>query len=88
MFDEEEMKTFANQDKLPHLPVPPLEHSLSQLQLSLKPFCSDSQEYAQISAQIADFQSKLGRELQVRLLDHATKTSDNWLDKVNSRKSK
>lgn len=73
--------TFENQQKLPHLTVPSLEHTCQELQRSLKPFCSSQEEFHQVSSLINDFQHSLGPDLQQRLKTHAAQEPHNWLDK-------
>lgn len=67
--------TFANQDKLPKLPIPDLESTCQKYLDSLKPLQS-SREQNDTAAAVQDFLKGEGLELQARLKKYATgKTS-------------
>lgn len=77
----EHIPTFADDDALPPLPVPPLKHTLAKLLRSLEPL-GTAEELAAVSAKAADFAgSELGARLQAGLEARArTIASGNWLD--------
>lgn len=67
--------TFAAQDKLPKLPIPELESSMTKYLASLKPLQS-AREYAETQQAVDEFLKAEGPELQERLRKYATgKTS-------------
>lgn len=71
--------TFAAQSSLPHLPVPELAGTLSQLKESLKPLAWSSEEYSAAIQKIDDFENGLAPKLHQRLLDRAAST-EQWLE--------
>lgn len=83
-----EGSTFANQNKLPTLPIPPLDKTLQKYLKTLIPFVTsksapfqvNQQEYERIQSIIQDFGKTLGPQLQQRLLAYAKTQPDNWLD--------
>ncbi|TVY39415.1 putative mitochondrial carnitine O-acetyltransferase [Lachnellula occidentalis] len=67
--------TFAAQDKLPKLPIPELEHSLTGYLTALKPLQSP-REHAETQQAVEEFLKSEGPDLQERLKKYATgKTS-------------
>jgi len=67
--------TFAAQDRLPKLPIPDLENTLSRYVAALKPLQSP-REHAETQQAVAEFIKHEGPELQERLKKYATgKTS-------------
>ncbi|TVY51937.1 putative mitochondrial carnitine O-acetyltransferase [Lachnellula cervina] len=67
--------TFAAQDKLPKLPIPELEHSMTGYLNALKPLQSP-REHAETQQAVEEFLKSEGPELQERLKKYATgKTS-------------
>lgn len=67
--------TFAAQDKLPKLPIPELEHSMTKYLAALKPLQSP-REHAETQQAVEEFLKSEGQELQDRLKKYATgKTS-------------
>lgn len=67
--------TFAAQDKLPKLPIPELEHSMTRYLEALKPLQSP-REHAETQQAVEEFLKSEGPELQERLKKYATgKTS-------------
>jgi carnitine O-acetyltransferase len=67
--------TFAAQDKLPKLPIPELEHSMTKYLEALKPLQSP-RDYAETQQAVEEFLKSEGPELQERLKKYANgKTS-------------
>ena len=67
--------TFAAQDKLPKLPIPELDHSMTRYLAALKPLQSP-REHAESQQAVEAFLKSEGPELQERLKKYATgKTS-------------
>ncbi|TVY29814.1 putative mitochondrial carnitine O-acetyltransferase [Lachnellula hyalina] len=67
--------TFAAQDRLPKLPIPELEHSMTGYLKALKPLQSP-REHAETQQAVEEFLKSEGPELQERLKKYATgKTS-------------
>jgi carnitine O-acetyltransferase len=67
--------TFAAQDKLPKLPIPELESSITKYLAALKPLQS-TREHAETQQAVDEFLRSEGPELQERLKKYATgKTS-------------
>ena len=67
--------TFAAQEKLPKLPIPELEHSMTKYLDALKPLQSP-REYAETQQAVEEFLKSEGPELQERLKKYANgKTS-------------
>lgn len=67
--------TFAAQDKLPKLPIPELEHSMSRYLAALKPL-QNPREHAETQQATEEFLKAEGPELQERLKKYANgKTS-------------
>ncbi|KAJ7091566.1 acyltransferase ChoActase/COT/CPT [Mycena belliarum] len=72
-------KTFAAQTKLPLLPVPELEATLTRLKESLKPLAWSADEVAAAETKIAEFATGKGPELQERLIERS-KQHKHWLE--------
>lgn len=73
--DRKPALTFANQDKLPKLPIPDLESTCQKYLDALKPLQS-SREQSDTAAAVQQFLKGEGPELQARLQKYATgKTS-------------
>ena len=67
--------TFAAQDKLPKLPIPELEHSMTRYLEALKPLQSP-RDHAETQQAVEEFLKSEGPELQEKLKKYATgKTS-------------
>lgn len=73
------MKTFENQEKLPRLPIPPLENTLRVYLKSIKPHLPPS-EHRKYSGICRDFQQKLGPILQSRLVSYEKTQKNSWLE--------
>jgi carnitine O-acetyltransferase len=59
--------TYANQDTLPKLPVPPLETSLERLLLNAKAIAKEG-EWEELERKVREFkESGTGQKLQARL---------------------
>ncbi|KAI8924064.1 acyltransferase ChoActase/COT/CPT [Entophlyctis helioformis] len=76
------VKTFANQDKLPRLPVPPLPETLQRYLRTTRPHFATQAEYEAYAATVADFakDGALGPQLQARLEAHAKAQPSSWLE--------
>ena len=76
------LKTFANQSKLPKLPVPALPDTVARYLKSVRPLLLTSEAIKSTEAACHDFlrPGGIGQVLHSRLLEY-TKTQDNWLDK-------
>ncbi|RMX56747.1 hypothetical protein pdam_00021211, partial [Pocillopora damicornis] len=70
-------KTFQLQNKLPSLPVPPLEQTCKKYLASVKPHLT-SEEYLQTQFLVNEFASGVGKELQSKLETRASNMR-NWL---------
>nr|CAG8564833.1 11735_t:CDS:10 [Entrophospora candida] len=77
-----EIKTFSNQDKLPHLPIPTLQDTATRYKKSLLPLLSQA-DYNRAAAAVDEFVKKdgLGEKLQARLHE-LYNIEPNWLDKI------
>ena len=73
------VKTFENQEKLPRLPVPPLENTIKVYLKSIKPHLPPS-EHRKYSGICRDFQQKLGPILQSRLVAYEKTQENSWLE--------
>jgi carnitine O-acetyltransferase len=75
-------KTFSNQSKLPRLPIPPLEATLTKYRKTLVPALTP-EEFKRADAAIQVFMSPkgLGKELQQRLLKYDQTQPNSWLEK-------
>lgn len=71
-------KTFQLQNKLPSLPVPPLEQTCKKYLASVKPHLT-SEEYLQTQFLVNEFASGVGKELQSKLEMRASNMR-NWLE--------
>ncbi|TFK39911.1 acyltransferase ChoActase/COT/CPT [Crucibulum laeve] len=71
--------TFAGQSKLPRLPVPNLEDTVSRLKESLKPIAWSDAEYDTAVKRIDEFAAGKGPELHSRLVEKA-KGTPHWLE--------
>ena len=69
--------TYAAQDSLPSLPVPPLEQTMNKLVRTCQPFLSDD-ELEHTKACAKDFQNGIGKELQAQLEERAA-SMRNWV---------
>ncbi|VEU21086.1 DEKNAAC101987 [Brettanomyces naardenensis] len=75
---------FKYQDKLPSLPVPPLEHTLELYKRSIIPYYpggSDDPDFEKYSNVIDEFGKSRGPVLQERLLSYAN-GQRNWLSQI------
>lgn len=76
-------KTFEFQDKLPRLPIPPLDHTSKVYLQSCEPYYASVAERNEHIGIVSDFfkAGGLGAKLQERLLIHdKTKLSGSWLE--------
>jgi carnitine O-acetyltransferase len=73
-------KTFENQSKLPRLPIPSLQATLTRYQKSISPFCTPA-ELQDYSNKIVDFAKTLGPVLQERLIEYEKTQTNSWLEK-------
>lgn len=71
-------KTFQLQNKLPSLPVPPLEQTCKKYLASVKPHLT-SEEYLQTQFLVNEFANGVGKELQSKLEMRANNMR-NWLE--------
>lgn len=62
--------TFAGQDQLPRLPIPPLEKTCHKYLASLKPL-QDPREHAETAIAVHEFLHHDGPQLQSRLQEYA-----------------
>jgi hypothetical protein len=69
--------TYAHQDALPSLPVPPLEQTLRKYLLTVRPLLSDA-EYARTVALVRDFEQDDGPRLH-RMLEERARNKRNWI---------
>lgn len=74
-------QTFANQDKLPKLPVPPLEDTCRRYLRALIAL-QDEREHAQTEEAVKDFLENDGPKIQAKLLEWAKK-KDRSVDTVS-----
>lgn len=70
--------TFLLQNKLPRLPVPCLQETLTLYQESLRPLLT-KEEFEQSKKNVALFRVE-GQKLQQKLLDHDKTQPNNWLE--------
>lgn len=70
--------TFAEQSKLPSLPVPDLKSTMAKYLHSIKPYCHNATEWENQSLLSKDFLENMGPVLQSRLETFA-KDKRNWL---------
>lgn len=71
-------KTFAHQDKLPHLPIPPLEDTCKRYLKALEPL-QDEYEHEETKRAVEDFLEHDGPRIQRKLVEWA-KTKDRYVD--------
>ncbi|KAI9138798.1 acyltransferase ChoActase/COT/CPT [Paraphysoderma sedebokerense] len=74
-------RTFANQDKLPRLPIPSLEETAQKYLQTLRPVLSPA-EYEKSAALVSEFikPNGLGPVLQSRLIAHDKAQPNSWLE--------
>lgn len=70
--------TFAQQSKLPSLVVPELGATLNKYLQTIKPYCSDPNEYTRQELLCKDFADNMGPILQQRLVEFSS-TKRNWM---------
>ena len=70
-------RTFAHQDKLPKLPVPPLEETCKRYLRALEAL-QDETEHAQTKAAVKEFLENDGVKIQEKLKKWA-ETKDRWV---------
>lgn len=75
--DESMIPTFAMDDHLPRLTVPPLNKTLNKYLESLKPFLTDL-EYLNTEKKVENFRNGVGKVLQFHLKAKA-KCEKNWV---------
>ncbi|KAG5463001.1 MAG: hypothetical protein BJ554DRAFT_2457 [Olpidium bornovanus] len=80
---EEAVKTFANQEKLPRLPVPTLQETVARHMKSLRPILPDN-EFEQAGKAASRFVEPggVGEVLQRRLLEHDALEPNSWLENI------
>ncbi|KAJ3353900.1 hypothetical protein GGF32_002758 [Allomyces javanicus] len=75
------VSTFANQDALPRLPIPPLDKTLAKYRTTLLPILTPA-ELARTDAAIKQFvESGQAAELQQRLIAHDQGEPNSWLER-------
>ena len=62
-------KLLVNQPKLPNLPIPELDVTLSRLLLSAAPLAESEHEMKELERKVASFGNGFGKELHTRLQD-------------------
>ncbi|GFU17044.1 peroxisomal carnitine O-octanoyltransferase [Nephila pilipes] len=72
-------KTFANDELLPSLPVPPLNQTISKYLDSVKSHVTE-EEFMRTEEIAQNFQNGIGEDLHAKLLQKAT-SERNWLEK-------
>ncbi|TPX34106.1 hypothetical protein SeMB42_g07377 [Synchytrium endobioticum] len=79
MSSQSALKTFANQSKLPRLPIPTLEETAKRYLRTLRPLLADA-EYARSCHLVADFikPGGIGRQLQGQ---RDAQESNSWLER-------
>ncbi|KAJ1796596.1 hypothetical protein LPJ59_003653 [Coemansia sp. RSA 2399] len=82
------LSTFANQDRLPRLPVPELNATAARYLKSLRPLLSGA-EYARAEKAVSDFVGSdgLGPVLQQRLLEVERDAPHNWMEDIWLKKA-
>ncbi|PSN42557.1 Peroxisomal carnitine O-octanoyltransferase [Blattella germanica] len=75
----ESTRTFEQDESLPSLPVPSLQHTLERYLDSVKPFLTD-EEMAETIRLVSTFEKGIGRKLHSELLKRAKKER-NWLER-------
>ncbi|KAI5699833.1 hypothetical protein M8J75_009465 [Diaphorina citri] len=75
--DDDKAKTFENDEKLPSLPVPPLDVTLEKYIQSVKPFATQ-EELTNVQNLAKEFKNGIGQELHKSLLKKASEEK-NWL---------
>lgn len=70
--------TFQMQSKLPSLPIPELEATLSKYLVTIKPFCTSDEQFENQKLLCEEFIKTSGPLLQQRLLEYA-RTTRNWM---------
>lgn len=71
-------KTFDEDDKLPNLPLPDMDHTLNSYLDSVKPFVSDI-DYGKTKEIVKSFEQGIGRILHEKLKKKA-EMSRNWVN--------
>ncbi|KAJ3309967.1 hypothetical protein HDV04_005469 [Boothiomyces sp. JEL0838] len=76
-------QTFANQDKVPRLPIPTLENLEQKYLKSCQPLLS-KEDYEKTESIVKEFLSKdgFGTTLQERLVEYEKKEPHSWLEKI------
>jgi carnitine O-acetyltransferase len=73
------IKTFANQHKIPRLPIPQLDKTVDKYLKSLEPIVDGNQ--LENSVKVAnEFKNGFGKELQQRLVDYDKTQKNSWLE--------
>ncbi|KAJ3038609.1 hypothetical protein HDV00_000453 [Rhizophlyctis rosea] len=77
------VKTFANQSKLPRLPVPTLENLSQKYLASCKPLLSE-EDFATTEEAVGEFvrAGGVGEVLQGRLVEYEKKQKNSWLEDI------
>jgi hypothetical protein len=68
-----EVATFANQSKLPRLPVPDLDVSMQKFKSTCLPLARTKEEWSAFEDKMTEFAREKGPELQRRLLAYASR---------------
>ncbi|KAI9342909.1 acyltransferase ChoActase/COT/CPT [Obelidium mucronatum] len=72
--------TFALQQTLPRLPIPPVQQTLALYLQTIRPFCASDKDYAETEAHVKQFvASGAAAQLQERLLAHDKTQPGSWL---------
>ncbi|XP_064614131.1 peroxisomal carnitine O-octanoyltransferase-like [Liolophura sinensis] len=79
VFTTESDSTFAHQESLPSLPIPPLDQTLSKYLDSIRPHVTN-EEYLKTERLVRRFEEGAGRDLHRKLMSRATHQR-NWLEK-------
>lgn len=75
--EEDKAKSFENDEKLPSLPVPPLDKTLEKYVESIKPFATQ-EELSNVQNLCKEFRNGIGQDLQQGLLKKASEEK-NWV---------
>uniref|UniRef100_A0A1B6D2K7 Choline/carnitine acyltransferase domain-containing protein n=2 Tax=Clastoptera arizonana TaxID=38151 RepID=A0A1B6D2K7_9HEMI len=78
--EDESIRTFENDEKLPNLPLPKLSDTLQRYLESVKPFVNNDNEYEKTKKLVKYFENGIGQILHSKLVEK-TKKEKNWLEK-------
>jgi len=68
-----EVATFANQSRLPRLPVPDLDATIEKFKSTCLPLARTKEEWNAFDKKMTEFRKNAGPELQRRLLAYASR---------------